>query len=93
MIAIRIHLDAATIDNGCLKILPNSHQFGIMSQEHIQEYTATNKALLCEVNKGAALVMRPHLLHASSKGRKPSQRRILHLEFSDYVLPSNIQWA
>ncbi|ABC28723.1 conserved hypothetical protein [Hahella chejuensis KCTC 2396] len=37
--------------------------------------------------------MKPHLLHASSKGTTPNQRRILHVEFSDYPLPAGAQWA
>jgi ectoine hydroxylase-related dioxygenase (phytanoyl-CoA dioxygenase family) len=92
MVTIRIHLDEATQDNGCLKIIPGSHQMGLMSQDEIYKLVAQNSCIYCEAKTGDALIMRPHLLHASSKSIDPSQRRVLHLEFSDWILPQGICW-
>jgi len=93
IVTFRIHLDASTKENGCLKILPRTHKQGIMQQESIEHYIKENTATYCIAPRGSALIMRPHLLHSSSKGTKPSQRRVLHLEYSDYSLPNGITWA
>ncbi|WP_141215531.1 hypothetical protein [Hahella sp. CCB-MM4] len=58
---------------------------GKFCREHI--------SVSCEAIEGSILVMRPHLLHASSKAIAPTNRRILHVEYSDYRLPEGIHWA
>ncbi|GAB1267326.1 hypothetical protein NBRC116493_05790 [Aurantivibrio infirmus] len=93
MFTFRIHLDTVSNENGCLRIFPHSDQNGIMTQETIASYTKSNIFLECTGDEGSALVMRPHLLHSSLKSNRPAQRRILHLEFSDYILPPGITWA
>jgi len=93
MITFRIHLDDSSQVNGCLKVLPKSHELGILDQNEIQEYVQHNRSVICEARSGSALVMRPHILHASSKAKNPSQRRVLHLEYSSFKLPSGISWA
>ena len=93
MITFRIHLDDSSQANGCLKVLPKSHELGILDQNEIQEYVQHNRSVICEARSGSALVMRPHILHASSKAKNPSQRRVLHLEYSSFKLPSDISWA
>lgn len=87
MVTFRIHLDDTTQDNGCLKVISGSHRYGLLSQEKINEIVAQNPGIYCEARTGDALIMRPHLLHASSKSIEPSHRRVLHLEFSDWILP------
>ena len=93
MVTIRVHLDATPKENGCLKVIPNSHQLGILSQAEINEVIEAEAPYFCEAEKCAALIMRPHLLHASSKSRLPSNRRVLHFEFSNWVLPNGVCWA
>lgn len=93
MITFRIHLDDSTCKNGCLKVMPNSHRLGLLSQEDIYRHTASTKGEVIEAPALSALVMRPHILHASSKAEEPSRRRVLHLEYSSYLLPEGINWA
>ena len=93
MITFRIHLDDSSQANGCLKVLPKSHELGILDQNEIREYVQHNRSVICEARSGSVLVMRPHILHASSKAKNPSQRRVLHLEYSSFKLPSGISWA
>lgn len=93
MVTFRIHLDDANQENGCLKILPGSQQLGILEQAAIREYVQHHQPVICEAPVGSVLVMRPHILHSSSKASKPSQRRVLHLEYSSYELPAGITWA
>jgi ectoine hydroxylase-related dioxygenase (phytanoyl-CoA dioxygenase family) len=92
MITIRIHLDDATSANGCLKIIPGSHKLGLFKDE---KPALTNKInpVYCEVAAGGALVMRPHILHASEKSLVIRPRRVLHFEYASYELPKGIAWA
>lgn len=93
MVSIRIHLDDTDQRNGCLKVLPNSHHLGVLEQSDIREYVQNNKPIFCEAKAGSALIMRPHILHASSKATKVSPRRVLHLEYSRFNLPEGFFWA
>jgi ectoine hydroxylase-related dioxygenase (phytanoyl-CoA dioxygenase family) len=93
MVTFRIHLDDTNLKNGCLKVLPKSHQLGILDQVAIQRYAENYEAFVCEAPAGSALAMRPHILHSSSKAEIPSQRRVLHLEYSNFKLPAGVAWA
>ncbi|EGG95055.1 hypothetical protein IMCC1989_1904 [gamma proteobacterium IMCC1989] len=93
MVTFRIHLDASTKENGCLKVLPKSHESGVLPQSQIASYVKSKTPIECIAKRGSALVMRPHILHSSSRGTHPSQRRVLHVEFSSYILPDGIKWA
>ena len=93
IITIRVHLDPTPKENGCLKVIPNSHKLGILSQEQIIDIIASEDAYFCEAEKRDALIMRPHLLHASSKSSEPNNRRVLHFEFSNWQLPSSVYWG
>ena len=93
MVTCRINLDASTPVNGCLKMIPGSHLNGLMSRQQVEQYIKDKPVIEFCANEGAALVMKPHLLHASAKATKPTHRRVLHLEFSNYQLPAGVDWA
>ncbi len=93
MVTFRIHLDDSSQENGCLRILPKSQELGILDHNSIQHYVNNHNPVICEAPVGSALVMRPHILHSSSKASNPSQRRVLHLEYSSFKLPSGVAWA
>jgi len=93
MVSFRVHIDESTKENGCLRVIPKSHKEGVMSQDEIYNYTKLHGAVHCEAPTGSALVMRPHVLHASSKAESAEPRKVLHIEFSSYQLPSGVKWA
>ena len=93
MVTFRIHLDDSGRQNGCLKVLSKSQYLGVLGNDAIQEYSQRHKAVYCEAKAGSVLVMRPHILHSSSKATNPSLRRILHLEYSSFELPAGVVWA
>ena len=93
LVTFRVHLDDSTLENGCLKVIPNSHKEGILLPDSIKRYLKTWGAVHCEAPMGSALVMRPHILHASNKAESSQPRRVLHIEYSSYKLPPGIQWA
>jgi ectoine hydroxylase-related dioxygenase (phytanoyl-CoA dioxygenase family) len=92
MVTIRVHLDSATIENGCLKVLPGSHRLGLIPSQKILEKINNHEAVYCEVPAGGAVVLRPHLLHASEKSKSSTPRRVLHFEYSGFKLPAGIAW-
>lgn len=93
MVTFRIHLDAANEDNGCLKVIPQSHRFGVLLQKQVDELKNSDDSVSCLVRQGDAVIMRPHLLHSSNKAKNPTQRRVIHLEYSSYSLPDGLNWA
>ena len=76
MITIRLHLDPANEENGCLKVIPGSHKHGILKQKQIDKIVSEEDHVLCVAGVGDAVIMRPHILHASSKAVVPDHRRI-----------------
>ena len=92
MLAVRIHLDDTAAENGALRVIPGSHREGRLSPEAIGSWTTSRKAVTIEAPAGSALLMRPHLLHASSTAERPAQRRVIHLEFAADALPFGLEW-
>jgi len=93
MLTFRVHLDDSDHNNGCLKVIPHSHNGGLLTQEQIRSMTEKKNDIFCEVKAGDVVLMRPHILHASSKCKIPIHRRIVHIEYSNYNLPHDLAWA
>jgi len=89
MLTARIHLDAATEENGPLKVVPGSHRLGKA------ESPGNGEVRTILAGQGDVLLMRPLLEHSSGRSRPDtsSHRRILHLEFSGVrELPDGYEW-
>jgi ectoine hydroxylase-related dioxygenase (phytanoyl-CoA dioxygenase family) len=94
VIALRLHIDASTSENGPLRIIPGSHAAGVLSDERVLTYVRTRDQIECTVPKGGVLAMRPLLIHASSKAQTSNPRRVLHIEYADsLVLAPGIRLA
>jgi ectoine hydroxylase-related dioxygenase (phytanoyl-CoA dioxygenase family) len=93
MITLRVHLDDTHEENGCLRVIPRSHQLGLLTPDEIHQYVSCSSPVSCVASAGSVLVMRPHLLHASNKAINPARRRVIHIEYSSYQLPSGVSWA
>lgn len=93
MVTLRLHIDSTDENNGCLKVIPGTHRQGILKQEEIDKRVKQETHVSCVVGAGGAVIMRPHILHSSSKAKHPSHRRVVHLEYSSFELPSGVNWA
>lgn len=93
MITFRIHLDDTDADSGCLKVIPNSHSKGVLKQSAINNIVEGSSYVECTAKAGDLLIIKPLLLHASSKAKSPKHRRVIHLEFSSYTLPKGLFWV
>jgi len=82
IVALRLHLDDSTAKNGPLRVIPGSHQEGVLSDEEVFRKAREHAAMDCVVRRGGVLRMRPLLIHASSKSISPDPRRVLHLEYA-----------
>lgn len=82
VVALRIHLDASTASNGPLRVIPGSHRLGVLCDEDVFRVARERPSVDCLVGRGGVLVMRPMVIHASSKSRGPEPRRVLHLEYA-----------
>jgi ectoine hydroxylase-related dioxygenase (phytanoyl-CoA dioxygenase family) len=82
LVAVRVHLEENTSQNGPLVVVPGSHRQAVVNSQRVP----------CHVQSGGALVMRPFLLHASSKV-KSGARRVLHFVFGPRALSGGQEWA
>ena len=82
VLAIRVHLDDSTAENGPLKLLPATHRLGVLSDDAIHELAERTPAIECHVGSGGLVLMKPLIVHASSKSKDGAPRRVLHIEYS-----------
>ena len=92
MLALRLHLDDCGIDDGPLKVVPGSHAAGRTTEETTLRLREQRGEQICCVMRGGVLALRPLVLHASSKSRGASRRRVLHFLFGPAELPFGLSW-
>lgn len=91
-IAVRLHLDDSTPTNGPLRVIPRSHESGVLSPENIAATVSGGCEEVITANKGDVVAMRPLLLHASSKTTDESPRRVLHFTYCPVNPPTGLRW-
>ena len=82
VLALRVHLDDSTDENGPLRVLPGTHTLGVLTDESLHDLPTRIAAIDCLVPQGGVLAMRPLIVHASSKSQTPARRRVLHIEYA-----------
>jgi ectoine hydroxylase-related dioxygenase (phytanoyl-CoA dioxygenase family) len=82
VVALRVHLDASSIDNGPLRVLPGTHERGVLTDAQIHAAAERVEPVTCIAGRGGVLIMRPLLIHASSKLVSAASRRVLHFEYA-----------
>ena len=87
ILALRLHLDASTIDNGPLRVIPNSHTKRIFEDSQLRDLIENVPATALQVARGGIIAMSPLLVHASSKCVSDSPRRVLHIEYAKSLEP------
>ncbi|MDF7812010.1 phytanoyl-CoA dioxygenase family protein [Hymenobacter sp. YC55] len=90
IVTIRLHLDDCDATNGALKVVPGSHQHGVIPNDQHPAYTP--HVITCAVPAGGVMLMKPLTLHASNRSTSTRPRRVIHLEFSAAELPQGLQW-
>jgi ectoine hydroxylase-related dioxygenase (phytanoyl-CoA dioxygenase family) len=83
VLALRLHLDDSTSENGPLRVIPGSHICGVLSDDEILDLAKARENVEALVPRGGVLAMRPLLVHSSSKALGSEPRRVLHIEYAD----------
>ena len=86
IVALRLHLDSSTRENGPLRVVPGSHLRGVLSDEAIRDLVAATPSTECLSDIGGIIRMRPLIVHASSKTVNEARRRVLHIEYAPSLL-------
>ena len=89
VLALRVHLDDSTAENGPLRVLPGTHTLGVLTDESLHDLSTRIAAADCLVPRGGLLAMRPLIVHASSKSQSEAPRRVLHIEYAASVSVSD----
>ncbi len=89
LLILRLHLDACTVSNGAMRLIPGSHKLGRVHDPNIHPQTEAQP----ELEAGGILRLRPLLLHASAHTRSDAPRRVVHIEYAAEDLPGGLEWA
>jgi hypothetical protein len=92
MLTLRLHLDDCDDTNGALRVIPGSHRMGRIPATRNRELREQLPDFVCRLSAGDVLLMRPLLLHASSRSKSTRHRRVLHIEYAAFSLPAQLQW-
>ena len=82
VVALRVSLDDSLKTNGPLRVLPDSHRAGVLTEDQIDQRAREVRPVDCLASAGSVVVMRPLTVHASSKARSDHRRRVLHIEYA-----------
>lgn len=82
VVALRVHLDDSTAENGPLRVLPGTHNVGVLGDDGIHRLASAVNSVDCVVPLGGVVAMKPLIVHASSKSRSEHPRRVLHIEYA-----------
>lgn len=92
MVFARLHLDAATTQNGCMEIAPGSHRRGVIPAADANECASDLGAEPCLAQRGDLQVLKMLTLHRSRPALDPSPRRAVRLDFATMTLPEPLKW-
>jgi len=90
--AVRLHIDDCPAESGALRVVPGSHARGFLSQAEAEGFRARHEEVVVPVSAADALLMKPLILHASSKATSGARRRVLHFVYGPKVLPFGLHW-
>ena len=92
MVAVRIHLDDCQAENGPLRVLLGTHLSGKLNAVELANIVSVHRHVEVHARRGAFVLMRPLLVHASSRTVTPQHRRVLHIEFAPSDAISPLKW-
>jgi ectoine hydroxylase-related dioxygenase (phytanoyl-CoA dioxygenase family) len=92
MIFVRIHLDPATEDNGCLELACGSHLRGRVADADANGVAEACPGELCRAARGDVLFAKALTLHRSRASRDVIDRRALRIDYAAGPLPAPLEW-
>jgi ectoine hydroxylase-related dioxygenase (phytanoyl-CoA dioxygenase family) len=92
LVAVRVHLDDCPAESGALRVVPHSHTEGRIDPTQAEALRQQQGETVVPIAQGGVLVIRPLILHASSKATSQTPRRVLHFVFGPPKLPLGLEW-
>lgn len=92
LITIWTALDPATVENGCVQVVPGTHKAGVMNPAHgsgfltpeqTAERTASGNIKFLELKAGEAVLLHNWLLHSSDVNKTDHPRRAFSVCYMD----------
>lgn len=65
-----------------MRVISGSHKNGVLTDDQIGAITKALPSVECTMPAGSVLIIKPLIIHASSKSRSNTPRRILHIEYA-----------
>ena len=93
MLAVRLHFDECDENNGALKVLSGTHRYGKLTTDQIANLREQGQEIICRAAAEGAVLMRPLSTHASSRSTSKRHRRVLHIEYAGFALPTGLCWS
>lgn len=94
LLAVRLHLDDCGAEDGPLRVVAGSHRHGRLDAAAAMALRRARGETACTAGRGDLLIMRPLLLHASSKASRPAgRRRVLHFLFGPREIGYSLHWS
>lgn len=83
-------LDDATVENGCVEIIPGTHRLGLLSErghtitaEQEREHCDPSRAILLDAKAGETILLHNYLLHRSGVNTIERPRRAFSVVYMD----------
>ncbi len=82
-------LDAATVENGCMQVVPGSHKHGVINEMHFPSeadqarYARDEDCIHMEAEAGEAILLNNLLLHRSARNPTGKPRRAFSIAYMD----------
>lgn len=92
LITVWTALDAATVENGCVQVIPSSHRAGVINPSHhsafltdeqTAEHVSPGQIVHLELAAGEVALLHNWLLHASDVNRSSGSRRAFSVCYMD----------
>ena len=81
-------LDDFTTENGAIRMIPGSHQWGKLPQDVLADVTAAHPdEILLTGRAGTVVVMNAHMWHGGTANRSHADRRALHAFYARWDKP------
>jgi hypothetical protein len=91
LVALRVHIANFPAENGALRLVPHSHLEGRIDPSQSEALRRRHSETVVPIAQGGVLLMRPLILHASSKATSLVPRRVLHFVFGPLKLPLGLE--
>jgi phytanoyl-CoA hydroxylase len=81
LVSVWMALDDATLENGCMRVIPGSHIGGVLEHKHLLDYQVdeteldTSREVAVPLKTGGCLFFHSLLLHATAPNHSPHPRR------------------